>query len=148
MMDARIIKPGKDSEWISLMVMQDKKMGEIRICVDLSNMNDPSIHDPFMTPFTNEVLEVFEGQEIYSFRYGFLGYHQISIAKEDRHKTTFVTKWECFQYIMISFGLKNVPTVFSRIVVIVLKDFIHKFLAVYMDDWTIYVLVKYHTVNL
>ena len=39
------------------MVVQDKKTGEVRICVDLRKLNDVCIHDPFSTPFTEEVLE-------------------------------------------------------------------------------------------
>ena len=50
------------------MVVQDKKAkGEIRICVDLRKLNDASIHYPFPTPFTNEVLDNVGGQEVYSF---------------------------------------------------------------------------------
>ena len=47
------------------MIVQDKKMGEIWICVDLRKLNGASIHDPFPTPFNDEVLECIEGQEIY-----------------------------------------------------------------------------------
>ena len=54
------------------------------------------MHDPFPTPFTDQVLEGVGGQEMYSFTDGFYGYQQIRIAKEDRHKTTFVTEWGCF----------------------------------------------------
>ena len=36
------------------------------------------------------------------------------------------------------FGLKNGPTIFSRVVVVVFKEYIHKFLEVYFDDWTIF----------
>ena len=130
------------------MVVHDKKMGEIWIYVDLRNFNDASIHDPFLTPFTNEVLQGVGGQEVYSFTDGFWGYHQIRIAKEDIHKTNFVTKWGYFQYTVMLFGLKNALAIFSRLVVAALKDFIHKFLVVYMDDWTVYGLVKGQTVNL
>jgi hypothetical protein len=35
MLEARIIEPTKEPEWIIPMVVQDKKIGEIRICVDL-----------------------------------------------------------------------------------------------------------------
>ena len=42
------------------------------------------------------------------------------------------------------FGLKNAPAIFSRIVVAAFKYFIHKFLEVYFDDWTIFGLVKDH----
>jgi len=37
MMEAEIIEPVEESEWISPMVVQDKKLREIRICVDLRN---------------------------------------------------------------------------------------------------------------
>ena len=39
------------------MVVQDKKTCEVWICVDLRKLNDVCLHDPFLTPFTNEVLE-------------------------------------------------------------------------------------------
>jgi hypothetical protein len=42
------------------------------------------------------------------------------------------------------FGLKNTPAVFSRIVIETFREFIHKFIEVYMDDWTIYSLLKEH----
>ena len=71
---------------------------------------------------------------MYSFTDGFSGYHQIGIAKEDRHKMTFVTEWGCFQYTVMPFGLKNVPVIFSWVVVTAFKYFIQKFLQVYMDD--------------
>ena len=67
----------------------------------------------FLTPFTDEVLEGVGDQEMYSFTNEFSGYHQIIIVKEDRHKTTFVTEWSCFQYTVMSFGLKNAPAIFS-----------------------------------
>ena len=134
MLDAVIIEPVEESEWISPMVVQDKKNGEAWIYVDLRKINDTCMHEPFPTPFTDEVLEGVGGQEMYSFTHGFLGYHQIRITKEDRHKTTFVTKWGCFQYTMMPFGLKNYPVVFSRVVVVSFKDYIQKFLQVYMDD--------------
>jgi hypothetical protein len=44
----------------------------------------------------------------------------------------------------MSFGLKNAPTVFSRIVIAAFREFIHKFIEFYMDDWTIYSLLKEH----
>jgi hypothetical protein len=91
MLEAGIIEPTKESEWIRPMVVQDKKLGEIRICVYLRKLNDACLHDPFPTPFTDEFLDNVGGHEVYSFIDGLLGYHQIKIVKEDRHKTTFAT---------------------------------------------------------
>jgi hypothetical protein len=77
MLEAGIIEPVEESEWIIPMVVQDKKTGEIRICIDLRKLNDACLHDPFNTPFIDEVLDNVGGQEVYSFTDGFSGYHQI-----------------------------------------------------------------------
>jgi hypothetical protein len=42
------------------------------------------------------------------------------------------------------FGLKNAPTIFSRVVVEAFKEFLHKFLEAYFDDWTVFSLLKNH----
>ena len=58
MLEASIIEPVKESKWISPMVIQEKKtMGEIWIFVNLRKLNDSFLHDPFPTPFMDEVLE-------------------------------------------------------------------------------------------
>lgn len=69
-----------------------EKIEGIRLCVDLRKLNDACVTNPFPMLFIDEVLENVRGQKDYSFTDGFLGYHQIKIAKEDRHKTTFATE--------------------------------------------------------
>ena len=79
------------------MVVQDKKTHEIKIYVYLRKLNDACLHDPFPTPFIDEVLDNVGGHEVYSFIDGFSGYHQIRISKKDHHKTTFATEWGSYQ---------------------------------------------------
>ena len=128
---AGIIEPVEESDWVSPMVVQKKKQKDgIRICINLKNLNDTCVHDPFPTPFTNEVLDNVGGQEAYYFTDGFFGYHQIQITPEDRRKTTFMTELGCFKYTIMAFRLKNAATCFFRVVIAVFKEFIHKFLEV------------------
>lgn len=57
-LEAGIIEHVEESDWVSPMVVQEKKKtGGIRICVDLRKLNDTCIHDPFLTPLTNVVLD-------------------------------------------------------------------------------------------
>jgi len=42
------------------------------------------------------------------------------------------------------FGLKNAPTIFSRIVVKFFQEYIYKSMGVYFNDWTIYNMLKDH----
>jgi hypothetical protein len=50
MLEAGIIEPVEESEWLIPMVVQEKKKGDIRICVDLRKVKDAFLHDPFPTP--------------------------------------------------------------------------------------------------
>jgi hypothetical protein len=75
-----------------ILLIKFRSEGGIRICVNLRKLNVACLHDPFPTPFTNEFLEIVGGQEAYSFKDGFSGYHHIKIATEDRYKTTFSTE--------------------------------------------------------
>ena len=66
MLNVGIIEPVEESEWISPIVIQDKKTtNKLKICVDLRKLNDACLHDPFPTPFTYEVLESIGGKEMY-----------------------------------------------------------------------------------
>jgi hypothetical protein len=57
MLEVGIIELVIESKWIIPMVVQDKKTWGIKICVDLRKLNCACLHDPFPTPFTDEVLE-------------------------------------------------------------------------------------------
>jgi hypothetical protein len=72
------------------------------------------------------------------------GYHQIRIVQEDQKKTNFVMEWGRYQYMVMPFGLKNSPVVFSRVVVATFKEFIHKFLEVYLYYYMVFILLKDH----
>ena len=62
MLDEGIIEPVEESEWIIPIVIHDKKkIGEVRICIDLRKLNDACLHNPFPTPFTDEVLKSVRG---------------------------------------------------------------------------------------
>jgi hypothetical protein len=45
---------------------------------------------------------------------------------------------------MMPFGLKNLLAIFSRVAIASFKEFIHLFLELYLDDWTIYSILEDH----
>lgn len=55
---------------------------------------------------------------------------------------TFAIEDDCYQYTIMPFGLNNAPAIFSRVVVIAFREFIHKFLEVYFGDLTMFGLLK------
>ena len=58
-----IIDHVEESEWINPIVVHDKKAtGDVRICFDVRKLNDSCLHDSFLNPFKDEVLESVGGQ--------------------------------------------------------------------------------------
>jgi len=51
--------------------------------VDFRKLNAVTKKDPYLLPFTDEVINIVAGHEVYTFLDGFSRYHQISIALED-----------------------------------------------------------------
>ncbi len=80
----------EEATWLSLIVVVPKIKGKFKICVDFKKLNSTTNKDIFPLPFTYEVLNIVACYETYSFLDGYFGYHKISIALEDRYKTTFV----------------------------------------------------------
>ncbi len=108
------IEPIKQATWLSPIVVVPKKNGKLSICIDFLKLNVATKKHPCPLPFTNEVLDKVMGLEVYSFFNGFSGYHQIQIALEGRSKTTFITNWGAFVWVVMPFGLKNAPPTHQR----------------------------------
>jgi hypothetical protein len=66
------------------------------------------------------------------------GYHQLRIRPSDITKTTFITKYGLYEFMIMSFGLTNAPAFFMYLMNSVFMDYLDKPIVVFIDDILIY----------
>ncbi|KAH6597129.1 hypothetical protein BASA50_004670 [Batrachochytrium salamandrivorans] len=65
-------------------------------------------------------------------------YNLLRIKEGDESKTSFITKYGQFEFLVMPFGLANAPAQFQRMMNSLFRDVIGKHVLVYLDDIVIY----------
>jgi hypothetical protein len=133
LLKADFIYPVALTDWVSNLVLVNKKQGTIRVCVDYRDINKSCPKDNYPTPFVDQIVDDCVRSEIFSLMDGFSGYNQINIFPMDQHKTAFICPWGTFAYQKLPFGLKNVGATFQRAMSYDFHDIKH-IVQPYLDD--------------
>ena len=66
------------------------------------------------------------------------GYHHMRIRPSDIPKTAFSTRYELYEFTVMSFGLTNSPAYFMNLMNKVFMEYLDRFVVVIIDDILIY----------
>jgi len=114
-------------------VLVRKKDGSHRLCVDYRSLNSVTYKDTYPLPHIDTCLGSMDGAAWFSTLDLRSGYHNIPIRKSDRDKAAFVTRRGCFRYKVMPFGLTCAPSVFQRLMDLVLCGLTYESCLVYLD---------------
>ena len=89
-------------------------------------------------PRINDLYDQLAGSAVFSKMDLTLGYHQIRIREEDIPNTAVTTRYGLYEYTVMSFGLTNAPATFSRLMNSILREYLDRFVVIYLDDILIY----------
>jgi transposase InsO family protein len=137
MLQHGIIEPAA-SPWASNVVIVAKKDGNLRFCIDYRAINNVTYKDAYPLPLIDNCLNAMNGSTWFTTLDLRAGYHNIPVAKEDRDKTAFITRRGCWRYTVMPFGLTCAPSVFQRLMDLVLAGLSYDICLVYLDDIIIY----------
>jgi hypothetical protein len=127
------------SEWgCPALFMKKKKDNSLRMCVDYRPLNAVIIKNKYPLPWIDILFDQLSKDKVFSKIDLRSGYHQIKIRPQDIPKTTFSTRYDLYEYLVMSFGLTNDLVYFMYLMNSVFMPELDKFVIVFIDDILIY----------
>ena len=126
-----LCRPSK-SQWAAPLVPVQAKGKKLRIVGDYKRLNAQTKPDRYPIPNLHDSMAKLDGKKVFSCIDLVRAYHNIPIFPDDIEKTAVITPSSLFDFLRMSFGLRNASSM--------QQHFMHKilgylpFLFIYIDD--------------
>ncbi len=125
-----------------------KKNGKLRICVDYWKLNAQTKRDPFPLPFWIQFLIQWPDMKCTQVWMVIAVITKLKWKKKTKKIHNIFLEWGAYAYNVMPFGLCNVFATFQKVVTKTLKEYLNKFMQVFLDDFGHYGSKKDHLCQL
>ncbi len=115
-----------------------KPDGGLRLCVDYRGLNKITTKNRYPLPLIGELLDRISRARYYTKVDVRDGFYRLRMALGEEWKTAFRCRYGLFEYTVMPFGLCNAPGTFQHYMNDTFREFLDKFLVIYLDDLLIY----------
>lgn len=110
-----IRKVTKPTQWVSSLVVTEKKNGTLRVCLDPKDLNKAIQRQHFSIPTPEDVQRQLAGKKLFTILDEKDGYWQVKLDDSSADLCTFNTPWGRYQFTRLPFGIKSASEVFQQI---------------------------------
>jgi hypothetical protein len=96
------------------------------------------VNNKYPFPRINDLFDQLKNEKIFSKIDLRSGYHRVRIKEEDINKTSCRTRYDHYEFTVVPFGLSNAPAVFMCLMNGIFREYLDKFVIVFLDDILIY----------
>ena len=126
------------SPWGAPVLFVKKKDSILRLCVDYRQLNKMIVKNKYPLPRIDDLFDQMKGVGVFSKIDLRSRYHQLRIKDENVNKKAFRMRYGHYEFLIIPFGLTNVPTAFMDLMKCVFRPFLDRFFLVFIDDILVY----------
>jgi hypothetical protein len=126
------------SPWGAPVLFVKNKDETLRLCIEFRQLNKVTVKNKYPLPRIDDLFNRLKDAKIFLKIDLRSRYHQVRIKDEDINKTTFRTRYGHYEFTMVPFGLSNAPAIFMSLMNGVFRDYLDKFVIVFLDDILVY----------
>ena len=131
-----IAKVEVPTDWCAGMVVVPKPDGNVRICVDLTKLNESVCRERHILPAVDQTLAQLAGAQVFTKLDANSGFWQIPLSANSALLTTFLTPFGRYCFHRLPFGITSAPEHFQRRMSALLEGL--EVVVCLMDDILVY----------
>ena len=108
------------------------------MCLDYRVLNKQTIKNWYPFPFAADFFDKLAKGKVFPKLDLWKGYYQVRIIEGEEPKTTCVTRYGSFEFLVMLFGICNALTMFCMLMNDVMHLFLDKSFVVYLDDIVVF----------
>jgi hypothetical protein len=126
------------STWGDRILFVKNKDGTLRLCIDFRQLNKVTVKNKYPLPRIDDLFDQLKDAKIFSKIDIRSEYHQVRIKEEAIRNSSFRTRYVHYEFTIVPFGLSNAPVVFMCLMNGVFREYLDKFVIVFLDDILLY----------
>jgi hypothetical protein len=109
-----LIKEEEPTDWISCLLLNKKRSGKWRVCLDPVPLNRALLRNHYVMPTLDDLLPELSKARVFSVVDARNGFWHVCLDEQSSKLTTFGTPWGRYRWLRLPFGVSVAPEEFQR----------------------------------